>query len=66
MDQSLGAAYCVGGSGGFVSYDNPETVRMKAAFVKDKALGGLFYWTATADSTDNRSLVETGFHALHA
>lgn len=33
------AATCVGGDGGFVSYDNPDTVKMKAAFCKQKNLG---------------------------
>jgi chitinase len=33
------AAFCVGGDGGFVSYDNPETVKMKANYCKEKGLG---------------------------
>jgi chitinase len=32
-------AFSVGGDGGFVSYDNPETVRRKAEYVRDKRLG---------------------------
>ncbi len=39
IDRRIGAASCVGGDGGFVSYDNPETVKMKAAFCKQKGLG---------------------------
>lgn len=39
VDRRIGAASCVGGDGGFVSYDNPETVKMKAAFCKQKGLG---------------------------
>jgi chitinase len=65
VDRAVGAAFCIGGGGGFVSYDNPETVGMKASFVVEKRLGGIFYWTATADSTGPRSLIETGFRALH-
>lgn len=61
----LGAAYCVGDDGGFVSYDNPETVQMKAKFAKNLPLAGLFYWTATADASGPRSLIETGFNTLH-
>lgn len=38
-DKRVVAAQCVGGDGGFVSYDNPETVRLKAAFCKQKSLG---------------------------
>lgn len=33
------AAFCIGGDGGFVSYDNPETVKIKAAYVREKRLG---------------------------
>ena len=39
VDKRACAAMCVGGDGGFVSYDNPETVKMKAAFCKQKGLG---------------------------
>lgn len=38
-DKRVGAASCVGGDGGFVSYDNPDTVKMKARFCKQKGLG---------------------------
>ena len=43
VDRRIGAASCVGGDGGFVSYDNPETVKMKAAFCKQKGLGVSFF-----------------------
>ncbi|KAI0014972.1 glycoside hydrolase [Xylariomycetidae sp. FL0641] len=67
VDLRLGAASCVGGDGGFVSYDTPETVRMKAAYCKQQGLGGLFYWTGPADSRDmSRSLIAAGFRALHS
>jgi chitinase len=65
VDMTLGAAYCVGGDGGFVSYDNAQTVRQKAAYVKEHGLGGVFYWTATADNKGPRSLIESSFTALH-
>lgn len=39
VDKRIGAAMCVGGDGGFVSYDNPDTVKMKAAYCKQKGLG---------------------------
>lgn len=35
--QAVGA-YCVGGDGGFVTYDNPETVRARAVCCKQKGL----------------------------
>jgi len=39
IDKRAGAAQCVGGDGGFVTYDNPDTVKMKAVFCKQKGLG---------------------------
>ncbi|RYP45299.1 hypothetical protein DL768_008339 [Monosporascus sp. mg162] len=67
VDRRIGAASCVGGDGGFVSYDNPETVKMKAEFCKQKGLGGLFYWTGPADSREKgRSLIAAGFKSLHS
>lgn len=39
VDKRAVAAQCVGGDGGFVTYDNPDTVRVKAAFCKQKGLG---------------------------
>lgn len=39
VDKRAVAAQCVGGDGGFVTYDNPDTVKVKAAFCKQKGLG---------------------------
>lgn len=39
MDKKACAAYCMGGDGGFISYDNPDSVKHKAAFCKQKGLG---------------------------
>jgi chitinase len=33
------AAFCTGGDGGFVTYDSPETVKMKANYCIEKGLG---------------------------
>ncbi|KAK5663576.1 hypothetical protein OQA88_4007 [Cercophora sp. LCS_1] len=67
VDKRAYAAQCVGGDGGFITYDNPETVKMKATFCKQKGLGGLFYWNAPLDAKDNkRSLVTAGFRTLHS
>lgn len=38
VDRQAVAAFCVGGDGGFVSYDNAETVKMKADYVKARGL----------------------------
>ena len=64
VDGVVGAAYCAGGDGGFVTYDNPQTVQMKANYVREHQLGGLFYWHGTADATGRRSLVSAGSNAL--
>lgn len=39
VDKRAVAAQCVGGDGGFVTYDNPDTVKAKAVFCKQKGLG---------------------------
>ena len=65
VDEAACAAYCVGADGGFVSYDNPQTVRTKALYAKSRGLGGLFYWEATGDALGERSLVYTGYMGLH-
>lgn len=67
VDQKVGAAFCIGGDGGFVTYDNPQTVKLKAQYAKEKGLSGLVYWTGTGDAEDEaRSLVYNGFKALHS
>ncbi|KOS20825.1 Chitinase 1 [Escovopsis weberi] len=49
---------------GFVSFDVPATVQMKASFVAGMGLGGLFYWTWTGDKQGPLSLVAAGRYAL--
>ncbi|RBQ74743.1 hypothetical protein VDGD_06825 [Verticillium dahliae] len=66
IDKKSISAQCIGADGGFVSYDNPETVKVKAQFCKQKGLGGLFYWNGPADGKGSRSLVAAGFQALHS
>lgn len=65
-DKKAGAAYCIGGDGGFVSYDNQDTVQMKAEYVKEHKLAGLFFWTGTGDAQRPKSLVETAFVTLNS
>ncbi|RJE22197.1 chitinase [Aspergillus sclerotialis] len=65
VDEKAGAAFCVGGDGGFVSYDTAKTVQMKARFVVSKRLAGLFYWHIASDARGDRSLLEMGFKTLH-
>lgn len=66
VDRNAVAAYCVGGDGGLVTYDNPETVRMKAHFAKEQKLAGLFYWTGPGDMKGPRSLVSAGYEAMRS
>ncbi|KAJ6144133.1 hypothetical protein N7470_008028 [Penicillium chermesinum] len=64
LDEQAGAASCVGGDGGFVSYDNPWTVQQKAQLAISSKLGGLFYWHICSDGR-SPSLIETGYNTLH-
>lgn len=66
FDDAVGAVYSVGGEAGFVTFDDPRTVQMKAQFAQQQGLAGLFFWTGTGDTKDDKSLVETGYHALQA
>lgn len=66
VDETLVAAYCAGADGGFVTYDNPQTVQMKARYAKSRGLAGLFYWSSLGDATGDRSLVLHGYNALHS
>jgi chitinase len=66
VDAACCAAFCIGGDGGFVTYDCPVTVREKARYAKGMGLAGLFYWTATGDADEvERSLVYNGYMELH-
>jgi chitinase len=65
VDMSLGAAWCEDEKGEWVSYDNEQTVRMKAAYAVAKELGGVFFWTGTGDKEGDRSLVDAAWRALH-
>ena len=65
FDKEAGAIYCVGGDGGFVTYDDARTVQMKAQFALEEGLGGLFFWTGAGDSQDSTSLVEASYRSLY-
>ncbi|KAK1658048.1 endochitinase [Colletotrichum godetiae] len=47
-----------------ISYDNPSSIRNKAAFIKSKGLGGAMFWEVSADRTGNASLVKTSYDYL--
>lgn len=65
-DEACVATYCIGRDGGFVSYDNPRSVQMKARWAKSMGLGGLFFWHALADAKGTRSLIYSSYVALHS
>ncbi len=46
-----------------VSYDNPRSLAIKAAYVKQHGLGGIMYWEQRQD--DNEQLLDVLHHALH-
>jgi len=46
----------------FISYDDPESIAAKAAFVKARHLGGITYWEQTLDPTDE--LLDAIHHGL--
>lgn len=68
VDEGVGAASYVDPSGekGFVSFDVPKSVAIKAKYAKQKQLAGLFYWTGAGDRSGSESLVATGFRELGA
>ncbi|KAF6812807.1 glycosyl hydrolase family 18 [Colletotrichum sojae] len=65
IDDSAAAATFVDDKNGFTTFDAPRSVGQKGHFAKHKGLGGLFYWTGSADREGKDSLVITGFNALH-
>ena len=49
-DEEAQAPWLFNGST-FLSYDDPRSLRAKAAYVKEKGYGGIFYWEHKCDST---------------
>lgn len=47
----------------FLSYDDPRSLKEKAAFVKEKGYGGIFYWEHKCDST--RTLLDTLYQEMN-
>ena len=64
VDERCGAASYIDREKGFVSFDVPKTVAIKARYAKSRGLAGLFYWTAVGDRTDTHSLVAAGYKEL--
>jgi chitinase len=47
-----------------VSYDNVRSTEFKAHYVRDRRLGGAFFWEASGDRSGDRSLVKTMSRSL--
>ncbi|KAF5988563.1 42 kDa endochitinase precursor [Fusarium bulbicola] len=51
-------------SQGIYSYDTPEIVKKKVAYLKEKGLGGAMFWEASGDGTGENSLIKASFDSL--
>ncbi|KAL7783605.1 glycoside hydrolase family 18 protein [Trichoderma ceciliae] len=51
---------------GYVTFDVPRTVYIKARYAAHRSLGGLFYWTGTGDKEERLSLVAAGKRGLES
>lgn len=57
-DDKLGAAWTYDPNAReLVTFDNVQTTKLKASYVKNKGLGGAFFWEASGDKTGPESLV---------
>lgn len=65
LDPALITSYTYDpGSRELVSYDIRKVVQDKVAWAKDTGLGGSMFWEASADRTDEKSLIRASFSAL--
>ncbi|GJC80954.1 chitinase 1 [Colletotrichum liriopes] len=65
VDTTAAAASYVDAKHGFMTFDVPKTVAIKAQYARSRALGGLFYWTGVGDRKGRQSLVQAGFNELN-
>ncbi|KAK2035199.1 family 18 glycosyl hydrolase [Colletotrichum zoysiae] len=65
VDAAAAAASYVDAEHGFMTFDVPRTVAIKAQYAKSMGLGGLFYWTGVGDRKGRQSLVQAGFNELN-
>lgn len=47
-----------------ISYDTPDMITAKVDYLQGLGLGGSMFWEASADRTDDQSLIGTSFNAL--
>lgn len=47
-----------------ISYDTAEMIQRKVEYLKSKGLAGSMFWEASADRTDDGSLIQTSYKSL--
>jgi chitinase len=47
-----------------ISYDTADMVSRKVSYLKGKGMGGSMFWEASADRTDDKSLISTSYNSL--
>ncbi|KAK4458398.1 family 18 putative glycoside hydrolase [Cladorrhinum samala] len=69
-DEAAGATYSYdSATRELISFDTPDMIRKKVAYVKSRGLGGGMFWEASGDKTGSESLIGTsaaGFGGLEA
>lgn len=64
VDRTVVAAWHVDHENGFVSYDVPETIQLKAWYCKQNGLAGMFFWHGVGDTWGKLSLVSAAYASL--
>ena len=64
-DEVAGATYSYdANTKELISYDTAEMIQRKVEYLKSKGLAGSMFWEASADRTDDGSLIQTSFKSL--
>ena len=65
VDKDIGAAWSYDPvTRELISYDTPESARVKANYVQRRGLGGMVFWEGAGDKTGAGSLIRTAADAL--
>lgn len=49
----------------FITYDDPESVALKARFAFDQKLGGIMFWELGGDTFDENGLLDAIYYEIH-